>query len=324
MGDLYTPTSSRLQWRVGARSRISKDNTKNQPKKILISFADGRLVRSARRFERQAREIGEFDSIKVFSEHELTNDFKKAVGPLLSEATRGFGYWVWKPHIILETLHCLEEDDIVLYADVGCHFLPGGKDRLADYFRIVCESATGILAFQAQPPKVQPVWDGRWLPTFPDAQWSKGDLLDFFDVRERLDIIESPTIGAGILLVRNCETARTIIRSWLEIMVQNPSLIDDSASKSQNHPWFIAHRHDQSVFSIIAKLNDVTFLSAFEYWYPSVRTRKPDWASLSKNPIHARRDLDFGILRNSADYLSKKVAAIWIRASRLNPFARGR
>lgn len=303
-----------------ARWIIPEDGKNKQNKKILISFADSRLFRSARRLERQAEMMETFDSVKIFSEHELGEDFKESVDPLLSSSSPGFGFWVWKPQIILQSLNALEEDDIVLYVDVGCHLNPGGKSRLADYFQMVTESTAGILAFQAKPPKDQPKWDGRWLPTFPDAQWTKGDLLDFFDVRGRLDIIETPTVGAGILLVRKCQAATRIISSWLELMVQNPSLIDDSISKSPNHPWFVAHRHDQSVFSIIAKQNEVPLLSAFEYWYPSAHSKKPDWASLSNTPIHARRDLDFGAFHNFSIALRRRAQGIYRRAMRLTRF----
>lgn len=304
-----------------ARFEISEASESCGPKKILVSFADIRLSRSARRFERQAATMGFFGAVKVFSERDLEDDFKQSVGLRLHKSLPGFGYWVWKPQIILQTLLSAEEDDIVVYVDVGCHFNPAGKGRLDQYLHMLLESKIGVLAFQAKPPQDQPVWDGRWLPSFPDAQWAKGDLLDFFEVREQLEIIESPTIGAGVIFFRNCGPARQLVRTWLEVMVNNPALADDSTSKSPNHPWFIAHRHDQSVFSIIAKQHVVRVVSAFEYWYPGVRTQRPDWAALCNTPIHARRDLDFGVARNISTSLKRRARGMLLRATRLNPFS---
>ena len=282
-------------------------------KKALISFADSRLSRSAFRLERQARALGTFDSIRIYSERDLDDEFEKSVGVSIESSTRGFGFWVWKPYLILERLRSLEENDILLYLDVGCHLNPSGIHRLNEYFQFAADSSTGLLCFQATPPVESPKWDGRWLPTFPDAQWAKGDLLDFFGVRDRPDIVETPTIGAGIIFIRNCEPARTIVQSWLRVMVDNPGLVDDSSSKSPNHPWFLEHRHDQSVFSIIAKKNQVSSVSAFEYWYPSIRSRKADWAALSDRPIHAKRDLDFGFMGNFGMALVRKLRSRFSR-----------
>ena len=90
----------------------------------------------------------------------------------------------------------------------------------------------------------------------------------------------------------------TILRKWIEIIDADFSLIDDTPSKSPNTPDFIEHRHDQAIFSILCKLNNVYTLSAFEYWYPKWNSRRPDWRALKYMPIHAKRDLDYGVYYN--------------------------
>ena len=88
------------------------------------------------------------------------------------------------------------------------------------------------------------------------------------------------------------------------------NLIDDTPSKSKNLKGFIEHRHDQAVFSILCKINSVDTLSAYEYWYPSKSKGKPDWSILKDYPIHAKRDLDYGVIKNTQKLtirLGKKI-----------------
>lgn len=260
----------------------------------LVSFADSRLWRSVERLRNQAENLGLFSSIDIFTEVSLDTTSTKQLRDLLKPELKGFGYWAWKPAVILESLKNSVEGDLLLYVDVGCHLNPKGSGRLDHYFETVRNANLGIVGFQAYPPMGSPIWDGRWIPSFPDAQWAKGDLLDHFEVRGRADIIETPTLGAGVILVRNCEGAKSFLEEWLHIMVENIALVDDSPSTTDNHPWFIENRHDQAVFSLLAKTRGIPVLSAFEYWYPRPNSRKADWIALAKNPVHARRDLDFG------------------------------
>jgi len=260
----------------------------------LVSFGDSRLRRSVQRLQDQAEKLRVFASIDIYDEFSIDTASHPVLNDLLRPEVKGFGYWVWKPAVILQSLNSSSEGDLLLYVDVGCHLNPDGCARLREYFQILRQADSGIVGFQATPPKGLPIWDGRWLPSFPDAQWAKGDLLDHFEVRGRADIIETPTFGAGVILVRHCEAAKRFLEEWLEIMLENISLVDDTPSVSTNHPWFIENRHDQAVFSLLAKVHEIPVLSAFEYWYPKPDSRKADWVALSANPVHARRDLDYG------------------------------
>ena len=286
MGDRDDGNPSELDpGRLGITRRLSV------AKKVLISFADSRLEQARERFVKQAEAMNFFSDIMIFDETNVIYPFPQRVQSQLVPEVRGFGYWVWKPAVILQALAALDEGDLVLYADIGCHFNTRATERLATYFLTLDEDDKGIVCFQAKPPNGPLVWDGRFLPNFVDAAWTKGDLLDFFGVRSRLDIVETGTIGAGVILLKKCGFVESLINKWLATMVNNWNLVDDSESTTANHPWFVENRHDQSVFSILAKLENLTTLSAFEYWYPERGCpHLPDWDALAEFPIHARRD----------------------------------
>lgn len=268
-------------------------------RRVFLSFADTRLHRSAQRLAAQACSLNFFDEIVILNENDLSAEFAELFSDVLVPTVRGFGYWCWKPQIVLQTLERLEFGDIIQYSDIGCHLNPGGRQRLEEYFEIASNCPSGILGFEASYPQAPFPHDGREIPDWPDAHWAKGDLIDYLGVRDRLDILHSPTIQSGVFLLKKTPAVVQLITAWRDTYIKNFALADDSQSKSSNFPGFVEHRHDQSIFSLLCKLSNACTLSASEFWYPLYPGRpEGDWETLRNFPIHAKRDLDFGIFGN--------------------------
>lgn len=276
----------------------SEVEDQNKPKKIFLTFSDKRLVRSKNRIVSQAESLDFFDQIYSWDESDLSQEFLDHFSQLLSANVRGFGFWSWKPQIILQALELCNEGDIILYSDVGFTINPKGILRLQDYFERANSAPTGIVAFQGRRPEYPMIDDGRELPTWPDKHWTKGDLFDYFSVRDQRYITDTPTIQAGLLLVRKCPESIAFISSWLAVFLEDIHLVDDSPSFSQNLSGFREHRHDQSVFSILGKIHSIDTYSSNEFWYPKAMSSSGDWDALSFSPFHATRSLDFGFIGN--------------------------
>lgn len=264
-------------------------------KKVLVSFADSRLRRSLERIRSQAMALSTYDELFIFDEYDLGADFQKEFSDVLNSETRGFGYWVWKPQVILQVLSQLSDGDILHYVDVGCHLNIFGRERLLQYFEIASQSELGILAFQARRPEAPMLDDGRRIPKWIDREWTKGDLIDYFNVRDNSDILDTPTIQSGTFFIKKNEATVKFVSKWLQTYRDDFSFADDSPSKSENFPNFKEHRHDQAIFSVMAKIEKASTISASEFWYPiDEKFSRGDWNYLANFPIHARRDLDFG------------------------------
>jgi hypothetical protein len=265
-------------------------------KKYFITFASSDLEKTLSRIKKEATTLNFYDYILTYSEKDLDSNFKIIFNEYLKFGTRGFGYWSWKPQIILQTLNKMEEGDILQYTDAGCHLNINGLGRLNEYFEITKNSKSGILAFQAKTPEPPLTYDGREMLDCVEYKWVKGDLLDYFDVRSKDTILKTQTITATIIFIRKTWKSIKLINEWLDVIKYDFRLIDDKKSISKNLDGFIEHRHDQAIFSILCKLNDIDTLSAYEYWYPSKMNKfKPDWKILSKYPILAKRDKEFDI-----------------------------
>lgn len=221
-----------------------------KPKIYFISFADSRMAAATTRIAKQAEAMNFFDEIHVMNEADLGEEFRERWKDVMRPGVRGFGYWCWKPYIIRRKLEQLEEGDILLYCDAGCHLNPGGIERLKIYCESLKNDSLGIKAFNA----FSGIIDVR------ERRWTKGDVFEYFSCREQKNITESKQVAATQIILRKCETSINFFNDWLWTIENDFSLIDDSVSKSQNLRGFIEHRHDQSIFSVLYKLRGgVTF-----------------------------------------------------------------
>ena len=64
----------------------------------------------------------------------------------------------------------------------------------------------------------------------------------------------------------------------MAFLKEHPTLVDDSPSISSNLKGFIEHRFDQSIYSILAKLNHLECLSAKE-------VSSDNWEEMNSFPI---------------------------------------
>jgi hypothetical protein len=167
----------------------------------------------------------------------------------------------------------VKNGQIVLYLDVGCHLDHRGAPRLREYFEIVSNSNSGILAFDCTHGGIK-----------KEVEWTKSDTLDFFEALSNEKIKQSAQIAAGIILVEKRESTVKFFENWLSVMETHHNFIDDSPSVIQNDPGFVENRHDQSVFSILGKLEDIAILSNAE-------NIRPSRGDLKFMPVQARRDM---------------------------------
>jgi len=240
-------------------------------KKYLLTFADSRFNNSLDRIKKQATNINYFDKIFAFNENDLDLSFKDKFKDRLLPSVRGFGYWIWKPYLISKTLNEINEGDILYYVDAGCH-IRRNKRVLNIYNRLLDHSENGIICFQ-KPLNKELTGENKF---YIERKWSKADLLYYFSVQNNYEILNSSQIVGTILIIKNNEKAKRIISEWYKIMTENYDLVNDKDSIIKNYPEFIQNRHDQSILSIICKLNNILVLPTAEIeGLPALFLNKP-------------------------------------------------
>ena len=225
----------------------------------FVSFADSRLRKTHDRIVRQAEKMGVWgDRIVVFNENDLDDGFRQKMATRMRPGTRGFGYWCWKPQCVVQVLERMKDGDVLIYVDSGSHLNPKGVCRLLEYYQLAKKH--GIVAFQARSLNVL---DKNNLKAhfYREYEWTKGDLLDYFGVRQNEGVVRSGQFVANAFLVCKTDEAVALFRKYRDMFVDHFNLCDDTISTSQNIPGFISHRYDQSVFSLLAKTQGAYSLS---------------------------------------------------------------
>ena len=256
----------------------------------LCSFASPDLKRSASRFEKQSKKMNVYKKIKIYGLNDLSDKKKTQIKSFKKK--RLFGFASWKPEIILDFIEKIPNNSILQYSDVGCHFNENGKERLKDYVNITNKNE--ILAFQYKMPNFEFKKKLKFQIYF-ENQYTKSDLFKFFNLEINSPIAASEQIWSGTMFFKNNLKTKNFLKKWLDVCNVN-QLIDDSPSKEKNHDGFVEHRHDQSAFSILCKLNNVSLLSASECeWAEDENNRY--WEHLKNFPILAKRDKRYNIFK---------------------------
>ena len=268
----------------------------------FVTFADSRMKQPLARIRHQALLMGfSPERILIFTEKELDLDFRNKMKAHLIKGSRGFGYWCWRPQVVLQALDMMDEDEIFLYADAGCHLNPKGLPRLREYLKMANES--DIIAFQGRSLLGTEKFDS--LHHYNSiGMWTKGDVLDFFGVRENRMVVDSGQYSGGVFLVKNSSRSRAFYARYLALVEEHFEFLDDSPSKSPNLPEFRENRHDQALFTLLCKEQGIKTLSCCEYGIyanlaPEQYRGDRTWSRLSFDdmddfPVHAMRDTTFG------------------------------
>ena len=259
-------------------------------KLYLCSFASPELKRSVYRFKQQSKEMDIYRDIKVYGFNDLSDEKKKQIKSF--KIKRLYGYASWKPEIILDCIEKIPENSILQYSDIGCHLNINGIQRLKEYIDI--SKKKGILGFQYKIPNFKFKKKLKF-QVYLEKQYTKSDLFKFFNIELSSPIVDSEQVWSGTMFLKNDLKTKIFLRKWLEICEIN-HLVDDSPSKNKNHNDFIEHRHDQSIFSILCKINDIFLLSVSECEWAEDESGRY-WKHLDNFPILAKRDKRFNIFR---------------------------
>lgn len=202
-------------------------------KKTLISFGDQKYYASLKMLARTALEIGKVDNFIPYDQDWLkTTEFWNKNSFILSRS-RGAGYWIWKPYIILETFKNAEDDEIVMYSDAGVSIV---KD-LSPLYELSNTSDTPILFING---------------THKNHTWTKRDCFVLMNC-DNQEYWNSPHVTATFSLWRNTSKQIEFLKEWLQYLRDYRIVTDDpNMCGLPNLFQFREHRHDQSVLSLMA------------------------------------------------------------------------
>jgi len=205
----------------------------------LVTFSDASMSNSARLCIQLAAEHGVDLPRWVQHEEFRKTEFYAQHRELLS-ASRGLGYWAWKPWVILEVMKDAKDGDVVIYSDAGVEII-------ADVNEVVKRMDQPVHLFANQ-------WH--------HAHWCKADVVEAIFGEVDWTIFANQ-VQASVVFFHVSDYARRFVSEWLDWCLI-PHLIDDSPSIAPNHPEFREHRHDQAILTTLAYREGLRL-----HWWPA-------------------------------------------------------
>jgi hypothetical protein len=212
-----------------------------KPYVYVVSYADGPEVFLQNQNSLATSVINRgADFILNYRKHHLNADFVKKNSRLL-DYSKGAGYWVWKPWIILQTLKTVPENSIVIYFDSGF---------------VVTAPLTPLIELAKQHDIILIKHDDLnttcGMITQPETFNRMGCKTDA--------CYQSPHLWSAISVYRNTPAARQFVEKWLAYcqdpvcVVENEILnvgTPQEKSSFEPYPGFIHHHHDESIVSVL-------------------------------------------------------------------------
>lgn len=162
---------------------------------------------------------------------------------------RGCGFWAWKAAIIDKELSWLPDGSILIYSDAGVEFIDNVK-------YIIDRMDQDIFLFGN-------MWE--------HAHWCKRDIVEMVWPRwGKVSGVPWGNFGkqvqASVIFFRVSDYTRKFVKEWLDwCLFEGGRLIDDSPSRSPNHPEFRENRHDQAILTTMAYRDGIKL-----HWWPAM------------------------------------------------------
>ena len=264
----------------------------NQANTIFLTFGAGSKgwKDAASRISREADKLMLFDSIFNLDESWL-KECDPVIFDLVSKflgkgINKGFGYYLWKTSI-LNWAETNFPEKTFLYMDAGSHI--EGSTMQFTLKKLLSENNDLGLAWQ--------------LPNHPEVKWTKNEVIQRIGCSE--STLASNQIQSGFVYLPKLHNRSKFIGQFRELAMEKGGFYFSDELLNTQNSQFIAHRHDQSVFSLLWK--NYGFGHQIDKTFPE---------NLGKFPIIAARN-NTKILASSHPWKLKIVKIIDFRIDRV-------
>ena len=237
----------------------------------LITYGNHKYTRQKKALVEKARLSGWFDQVEALGPSDLDKDFTDEFKNILDQ-DMGAGFWIWKSYMLHQKLKQMQEGDVLVYLDAGCDLNTEGEKRFSEYIDMVKKSEKGILSFELYK---------HWESPTPllERHWSNPFLFDYFKITPDDPIRDSPQLMATVIVMKKCNNVATIFDTMMDITHKKPEF------------FMKCKRHDQSILSIVRKINGTELLPDETYFKKRIPSHPLGWNDpvAKLYPFHARR-----------------------------------
>jgi hypothetical protein len=194
--------------------------------------------RSINELSREAELSKYFDTITIYTQENLLE--LKEHEAFIQSNKRGYGYWIWKPILLIDMFKKTAPGDIIIYSDAGCGI--STSENAKAKFKEWIHDVTNIEPYRLS-----------FVMSYLEKYYTKNDLFELMNLDDDTYKNLHHCIG-GIQIYKNTSDNLNFIKEYYRIAcLDNYHYITDESSRSKNDIKFIAHRHDQSILSLLFK-----------------------------------------------------------------------
>jgi hypothetical protein len=245
--------------------------------RTLINFATPEY--GAKRKQLSASGKPYFDEIIEYYPRDIDINFRTKHAKHF-EYRRGFGFWIWKPYLILRELEAMANGDELWYADSQCVFQSDPKP-VFDIIRR--HDGIGIFHQRREGHK--------------NKTWVRGDTFALMCCNEP-KYWEGDNLAATYSCWIKTEKSVAFVRKWLEWCCNFDVIADGPSTITPDRPEFKDNRQDQSVLSLLAIKENVFTLCACSEWGDGYRCSECNYPRIL--------------------YINRSVIAPWLRTPRMS------
>jgi hypothetical protein len=219
-------------------------------KSILVSFATPKWYHSQNLLCDSAKKHGVTGYIK-YTDASRNWEFTNKYSDIYKE-TRGYGFWQWKPKIVLDVMEKLNEGDVVLYVDSGNIIVNNLQyiiDRCVEKEIVLFDNRDGN-------------YEGN---THLNGTWTKRDCFVLMDCDSE-QYYNAPQVDASYQIFKKTPRVIEFLKEY-DVYCSNENIISDLPNITKpNLPQFKDHRHDQSILSLMAVKHNIDLLPEPSEW----------------------------------------------------------
>jgi hypothetical protein len=210
----------------------------------FITFSNTSFM-TTKRIINQAIDFNIFNNIYDLTENDIPEYIEKHK-LFIQENKVGYGLWIWKPKIILDTLNKINDDEILIYCDSGIYLNANGKERLYEYINMLNDKIN-IITFST---------NGK--ADYKGQYYVKNDAIMSYnpEYNNELTIYRY----AGMMIIKKTKKSINLISEWLNLcenynfINRNPSIV------FRDLPHYRGNDCDNGLFNLsLSKYKDINY-----------------------------------------------------------------
>lgn len=180
---------------------------------------------------------GKADFVFEFTPKDLDDEFVRMNASIL-EKKRGAGLWLWKPYVINKALSMINDGDYLIYSEAASIY----TNKIQFLIDALILAKQDIMVFG--------------LPLI-SKQWTKKETFLRMNCNGK-GFEEGNQISASFIMLKKSKKSVEFIKEYLDTCCDEIAISSEQFDLSiVNPPDFLAHREDQSIFSILCMKHSI-------------------------------------------------------------------